>query len=125
MLNDGMSGADGQAYDVVFEALAHPARRRILTSLNFAGGAMTAGAIAALFAHAWPTTTRHLQTLERAGLLSHRRDGRSRIYVLDRARLSLAGDWLGWFGRDPVTGEELAKDDDRQPEPVPAQRRGG
>ena len=122
-----MSGSGGEAYDLVFDALAHPARRRILTSLNFAGGAMTAGAIAALFAHAWPTTTRHLQTLERAGLVAHRRDGRTRIYALDRARLSLAGGWLGWFQRDPVTGEELPsndRNDDRHAEPVPAQHRG-
>lgn len=120
-----MLGADGEAYDLVFEALAHPARRRILTSLNFAGGAMTAGAIAALFAHAWPTTTRHLQTLERAGLVAHRRDGRTRIYVLNRARLSLAGGWLGWFDRDPVTGKERSTHDrDDRAQPVPAQHRG-
>jgi DNA-binding transcriptional ArsR family regulator len=121
-----MLGADGDAYDLVFEALAHPARRRILTSLNFAGGAMSAGAIAALFAHAWPTTTRHLQTLERAGLINHRREGRARIYALDRPRLALAGGWLGWFNRDPVTGEELAAHD-RNPghaQPLPAQRGG-
>jgi DNA-binding transcriptional ArsR family regulator len=118
--------ADGQAYDLVFEALAHPARRRILTSLNFAGGAMSAGAIAALFAHAWPTTTRHLQTLEKAGLVGHRREGRARIYALNRARLGLAGDWLGWFDRDPVTGKELSKNEpvDRHAQPVPAQHRG-
>jgi DNA-binding transcriptional ArsR family regulator len=122
-----MSGADGEAYDLVFEALAHPARRRILTSLNFAGGAMTAGAIAALFAHAWPTTTRHLQMLERAGLVAHRRDGRTRIYALDRARLALAEGWLGWFHRDPVTGKDLTthdRDDDGHAEPLPAQHRG-
>lgn len=119
-----MPRADGEAYDLVFEALAHPARRRILTSLNFAGGAMTAGAIAALFAHAWPTTTRHLQTLERAGLVTHRRDGRSRVYALQRGRLALVGGWLGWFQRDPGTGEELPNDD-RRAQPLPAQHRGG
>ena len=122
-----MTGADGEAKDLVFEALAHPARRRILTSLNFAGGAMTAGAIAALFAHAWPTTTRHLQTLERAGLVAHRRDGRARVYALNRARLSLAGGWLGWFDRDPVTGKERSTndpDDHRHAQPVPTQHRG-
>jgi DNA-binding transcriptional ArsR family regulator len=124
VLNNVMSGAHGEAYDLVFEALAHPARRRILTSLNFAGGAMTAGAIAGLFAHAWPTTTRHLQALERAGIVVHRRDGRTRVYTLSRARLSLAGGWLGWFNRDPVTGQELTQDDDEHPEPVPAQHRG-
>jgi DNA-binding transcriptional ArsR family regulator len=121
-----MSGAHGEAYDLLFEALAHPARRRILTSLNFAGGAMTAGAIAGLFAHAWPTTTRHLQTLERAGLIAHRRDGRTRIYTLIRPRFALAGDWLGWFNRDPVTGQELPRNDHDHghAQPLPAQHRG-
>lgn len=120
-----MVRAAGDAYDEVFEALAHPARRRILTSLNFAERQMSAGAIAALFAHAWPTTTRHLQTLERAGLIVQAREGRRRIYRLDRARLALAAGWLGWFGRDPVTGLETPKDDsDDDAQPVPHQHRG-
>jgi DNA-binding transcriptional ArsR family regulator len=92
-------------YEAVFTALAHPARRRILISLNFAGGEMKAGAIAGLFAHAWPTTTRHLQALEAAGIVRHERRGRGRVYALDKARLALARDWLGWFERDPVTAE--------------------
>jgi DNA-binding transcriptional ArsR family regulator len=56
------------AYKDVFGALAHPARRRVLLAVYFNGCAMTAGEIAALFAHAWQTTTRHLQVLEAAGL---------------------------------------------------------
>ena len=104
-----MTRPAADAYDAVFDALAHPARRRILTSLNFAEGQMTAGAIAALFAHAWPTTTRHLQTLERAGLLTQTRAGRSRCYRLNRVRLALAAGWLGWFHRDPVTGLEIPR----------------
>jgi DNA-binding transcriptional ArsR family regulator len=92
-------------YEAVFTAIAHPARRRILISLNFAGGEMKAGAIAGLFAHAWPTTTRHLQALEAAGIVRHERRGRARVYALDKARLALARDWLGWFERDPVTAE--------------------
>ena len=120
-----MQRAAGDAYDLVFEALAHPARRRILTSLNFAGGTMTAGAIAALFAHAWPTTTRHLQTLERAGLLSQTREGRSRVWRLQREPMALARGWMGWFDRDPVTGMEIPRDDaDHDPHPVPHQHRG-
>jgi DNA-binding transcriptional ArsR family regulator len=89
-------------YEVVFTALAHPARRRILMTVNFKGGSMTAGEIAALFAHAWPTTTRHLQVLESAGLLQHERQGRARIYRIDRRRLDLARDWLAWFSKDPL-----------------------
>jgi DNA-binding transcriptional ArsR family regulator len=85
----------------VFTALSHPARRRILVTLNFKGGSMTAGEIAAMFEHAWPTTTRHLQVLERAGLLHHERSGRIRIYRIDRRRIELARDWLAWFSKDP------------------------
>jgi DNA-binding transcriptional ArsR family regulator len=113
------------AYEAIFTALAHPARRRILISVNFAGGEMKAGAIAGLFAHAWPTTTRHLQALEAAGLLRHERRGRARVYAIDKARLALARDWLGWFERDPVTAEEFVHDDQRHATPVPAQRRSG
>jgi DNA-binding transcriptional ArsR family regulator len=113
------------AYEAIFTALAYPARRRILISLNFAGGEMSAGAIAGLFAHAWPTTTRHLQALEAAGILRHERRGRARFYALVKARLALARDWLGWFERDPVTAEELSKDGQRHAPPVQDQRRSG
>lgn len=112
------------AYEAIFTALAHPARRRILIALHFAGGEMSAGAIAGLFAHAWPTTTRHLQGLEAARLIRHERHGRARLYRLNRPRLALAHDWLDWFGRDPVTAKEL-EDDQRDAPPVPAEHRSG
>jgi DNA-binding transcriptional ArsR family regulator len=89
------------AYEAVFSALAHPARRRILLTLNFQGGSMTAGEIADMFEQAWPTTTRHIQALESAGLLHHERQGRSRVYRIDRRRLELVQDWLAWFSKDP------------------------
>jgi len=89
------------AYEAVFSALAHPARRRILLTLNFAGGSMTAGEIADVFEHAWPTTTRHIQVLEAAGLLDHDKQGRNRVYHINRRRLELVRDWLEWFSKDP------------------------
>jgi DNA-binding transcriptional ArsR family regulator len=85
------------SYEAVFGALAHPARRRVLLAVYFSGGAMSAGEIAAMFAHAWQTTTRHLQVLEAAGLLSHERQGRMRIYRIERKRLALVSDWLAHF----------------------------
>ena len=85
------------AYEAVFAALAHPSRRLILMALNFEGGEMKAGDIAALFKHAWPTTTRHLQVLESAGLIVHERQGRERLYRIDKKRMELARDWLAWF----------------------------
>jgi DNA-binding transcriptional ArsR family regulator len=89
------------AYEAVFTALAHPVRRRILLTLHFQGGSMTAGEIAGMFEHAWPTTTGHIQVLEAAGLLHHERQGRARIYHVDRRRLELVRDWLSWFSKDP------------------------
>ena len=85
------------AYEEVFIALAHPARRLMLMTLNFEGGAMCAGRIAAQFEHAWPTTTRHLRVLEAARLVRQERRGRERVYVIEKQRLELARDWLAWF----------------------------
>ncbi len=58
---------------------------------------MGAGTIAGRFARAWPTTTRHIRVLERAGLLTQHKEGRTRIYTLNKARLDVVRDWLGWF----------------------------
>jgi DNA-binding transcriptional ArsR family regulator len=84
-------------YEAVFSALAHPARRRVLLTIFFNGGSMTAGEIAGIFEQAWPTTTRHLQVLEAAGLLTHEKQGRTRIYRIQRKRLELVRDWLAHF----------------------------
>jgi len=89
------------AYEVVFNALAHPARRRVLLAIYFQGGSMTAGEVASMFEHAWQTTTRHLQVLEAAGLVKHERQGRMRIYSIEKKRLQLVSDWLATFFRDP------------------------
>jgi len=95
------SKAKMDAYEAVFTALAHPARRRIMLTLNFEGGSMTAGKIADVFDHAWPTTTRHIQVLEAAGLITHEQRGRERVYHINRRRLELVQDWLAWFSKDP------------------------
>lgn len=89
------------AYEAVFTALAHPARRRILLTMNFEGGTMSAGGIADMFEHAWPTTTRHLKVLEAAGLIVQQRQGRSRLYSINRRRLDLVREWLDWFYKAP------------------------
>ncbi|WP_051979216.1 metalloregulator ArsR/SmtB family transcription factor [Edaphobacter aggregans] len=88
------------AYESVFAALAHAARRRVLLTIYFNGGSMTAGEIAAIFESTWPTTTRHLQILEAAGLLTHKKQGRMRIYRIQRKRLELVRDWLAHFSRN-------------------------
>jgi DNA-binding transcriptional ArsR family regulator len=95
------SKAKLDSYEAVFSALAHAARRRVLLAIYFNGGSMTAGEIAAVFSHAWQTTTRHLQVLEAAGLVTHERQGRMRIYRLELKRLKLVNDWLSHFFRKP------------------------
>jgi len=94
-----LSPADQRLDDLetVFSALAHEQRRHILLTLKFRGE-MTAGDIAKRFACSWPTTTGHLQVLEKAGLLIVEKRGRERLYRLDTARLlAVTGDWLAWF----------------------------
>lgn len=84
--------------DAVFRALAHPSRRTILSVLHARGGEMTAGAIASRFECSWPTTTRHLRELEHAGLVSIEKQGRERVYRLERDRLrAIAGRWIARF----------------------------
>jgi DNA-binding transcriptional ArsR family regulator len=90
------------ALEDVFRALAHPARRQILLTMHFRGDEMTAGEIAGRFAHSWPTTTRHIRVLEQAGLISQTKNGRERIYRLDRERLSMVNEWLEWFEQPPA-----------------------
>jgi DNA-binding transcriptional ArsR family regulator len=86
-----------EALDAVIRALAHPARRQILLTMHFREDTMTAGQIAGRFGHSWPTTTRHVRVLEEAGLVSQVKSGRERIYKLERERLALVAEWLGWF----------------------------
>ena len=82
----------------VFAALSHPSRRQILLVLKFHGGRMAAGEIARRFACSWPTTTRHLRQLERAGLVRVEKVGRERVYKLETRHLQrVMGEWLRWF----------------------------
>lgn len=87
-----------QDVEDVFAALAHRTRRRILLVLQMRGGRLTAGQIAERFACAWPTTTRHLKVLVQAGLVDVVKQGRERVYTLNRQRLlAVTRDWLVWF----------------------------
>ncbi|MHC4106455.1 MAG: ArsR/SmtB family transcription factor [Planctomycetota bacterium] len=89
-----------ETLNAVFSALAHPARRRILVALHARGGVMSAGEIADRFKHSWPTTTRHLGVLRRAGVLEVGTRGRHRFYALRPRVLVRAADWLyGWAAR--------------------------
>ena len=67
--------------NLVFKALSHPARRRMVAMLR--DGPLTSGEIAAAFDMAWPTVTGHLGALRDAGLVESERDGVSIRYRLN------------------------------------------
>jgi DNA-binding transcriptional ArsR family regulator len=91
--------------EAVFGALAHEARRNILLLLSHLGGELPSGYLAARFQHSWPTTTRHLSVLQRAGLVIVRREGRGSFYRMNRERVrQVLGTWLGYL--DPVDPEQ-------------------
>ena len=90
--------SDLEDLEAVFNALAHEARRTIVSVLHARGGEMTSGAIASRFECSWPTTTRHLRVLEDSGLVRVEARGRERVYRLDGERLgSVAGSWVDRF----------------------------
>jgi DNA-binding transcriptional ArsR family regulator len=90
--------------DAVLSALSHASRRHVLLVVQFRGGTMTAGEIDERFQHTWPTTSRHLRVLERAGLLLYEKRGRTRIYRVNSEKLGVVREWLEWFeASDPTT----------------------
>ncbi len=97
-MKPGKGMADLEDLETVFKALAHETRRHVLIVLNARGGKMTAGDIAGRFSCTWPTTSRHLRILERAGLVRVDRNGREWVYVLEKERIhQVVGQWIRWF----------------------------
>ncbi|QRQ83821.1 ArsR/SmtB family transcription factor [Cupriavidus oxalaticus] len=76
----------------VFYALADPTRRAVVTMLG--RGPETVSALAAPFAMALPSFLKHLQVLERSGLIRSRKTGRVRTCELVPQPLSEAQQWI-------------------------------
>ena len=79
----------------VFQAIADPTRRTILTLV--AAHAMTAGAIAANFDTARPTVSKHLQILTECELLKQEQNGREMYYHLNPKKMKEIADFLEPF----------------------------
>ncbi|MDA2807582.1 metalloregulator ArsR/SmtB family transcription factor [Nocardiopsis suaedae] len=71
--------------DALLSALADPARWRLVALL--AERPRPVGVLARLAGARQPQTTKHLQALERAGVVTSQRSGTRRIYALDSAPL--------------------------------------
>lgn len=80
----------------VFDAVAHPVRRRILVLLK--DGARPAGELAQPFRISFPAVSQHLRVLREASLVKERRDGRQVIYSLNAAPLRALSRWVEEFG---------------------------
>jgi DNA-binding transcriptional ArsR family regulator len=78
--------------DDVFAALADPTRRAILARL--ASGETSVMELAQPFAMSQPAISKHLKVLERAGLVSRRREAQRRPCRLEGAPLAEASGWL-------------------------------
>ena len=78
--------------DAVFAALADGTRRRILARLS--RGEASVGELAAPQSVSWPAVTRHIAVLERAGLVSRRRDGRRQRMRFESRPLAEARAWI-------------------------------
>jgi ArsR family transcriptional regulator, arsenate/arsenite/antimonite-responsive transcriptional repressor len=74
--------------NAVFDALSHPARRKILALLR--GGPMSAGELSEHFDIAKPTLSVHFAKLKEAELVSVERRGTSLIYHLNMSILEEA-----------------------------------
>lgn len=83
--------------DATFQALADPTRRAMLARL--AEGERSIGDLAEPFAMSFAGASKHVATLERAGLVERRRRGRQYLCTLRAAPLAEAQAWLGqWEG---------------------------
>jgi DNA-binding transcriptional ArsR family regulator len=89
--------------DEVFHALAHDARRAMLRRL--AGGALTVGQLAEPLAMSLAAASKHVQVLERAGLLDRTVSGRRHLCRLRAAPLAQAEAWLRWY--EPFWNDRL------------------
>jgi DNA-binding transcriptional ArsR family regulator len=109
-----------QRLDATFAALSDPTRRAILARL--AGGEASVAELAKPFAMSQPAISKHLKVLERAGLISRRRDAQRRPCRLEGKALAEATVYLGryrqfWKGRfqqlDALLDELKAREEER------------
>src|SRR4051794_26094540 len=83
--------------NITFSALADPTRRGMLASL--AVGEKSIGELAEPFAMSFAGASKHVQVLERAGLVARRKNGRTHVIKLAAKPLEEAERWLRQWER--------------------------
>lgn len=106
--------------DHVFTALADPTRRAVIARLGH--GEASVKTLASPHDMALPSFLKHIDMLERAGLVQSRKEGRLRVCTLHPEALAAAETWLDrqrgiWAGRldrlarlaEDIAEEELSR----------------
>jgi DNA-binding transcriptional ArsR family regulator len=112
----------GEKLDLVFRALGDDTRRSMLTRL--AKGEQTVSELAAPYRMSLAAASKHIQTLERAGLVKRTVRGRIHSCRIDPRPLARADDWLRGYERlwdtriERLT--ELLRHPDNDPSPSPS-----
>ena len=78
--------------DDVLGALSDPTRRAMVARLR--EGEASVSELAEPLTMSLPAVLKHVRVLEGAGLLRHRKEGRTRICTLDPGPLTEVDDWL-------------------------------
>lgn len=112
--------------DAVFHALGDSTRRRMLRNLS--QGERTVSELAEPFEISLAAASKHIQTLERAGLIRREVRGRVHLCRLESKPLSNAHAWLQSYERfwnnslDEL--EQLLRDEQSKPSPKTVTKKG-
>ena len=87
--------SSGTSLDSTFAALADPTRRAILRRLR--AGEATVGSLAEPFSMSLPAISKHLRVLEKARLLTRRREGRVHHCRLAAGPMKDASVWIDYY----------------------------
>lgn len=108
--------------DTVFHALGDPTRRQMLHAL--AGGEKTVSQLADPFAISLAAASKHIKTLEKAGLIRREVRGRTHLCRLEPGPLASAHEWLGFYQRFWTERldilERLLREEDARNSPQPS-----
>lgn len=104
--------------DAVFASLADPTRRTLLQRLG--DGPLSVGELAAPLAMSLAAASKHIQVLERAGLIRREVQGRVHLCRLDARPLHAGLEWIRhyqqfWERSLDALAEQLAAEDARKP----------
>ena len=81
--------------EILFQAIAHPVRRAVLEDLR--RGEKPATQLAIPHGVSPSLLSQHLKILKDSGFVSERREGRNRIYRLERDRWIALSRWVSQF----------------------------